>query len=82
MHLPVMAQEGLYFQQELSMPSRKRCFPVLAGGSSMSISSGMHVVNTENIALAIICLAGVIVVLWSLFREADYLSFKQLEMLG
>jgi hypothetical protein len=48
----------------------------------MSISSGMHVVNTENIALAIICLAGLIVVLWSLFREADYLSFKQLEMLG
>ena len=64
------------------MPSRKRCFPVLAGSSGMSIASGMNVVNVKVIALAIIHQAGVIVVLWSLFREADYLSPKQLEMLG
>ena len=64
------------------MASRKRCFPLLAGSSGMSIASGMHVVNTKVIALAIIHQAGVIVVLWSLFREADYLICKQLEMLG
>ena len=64
------------------MASRKRSFPVLAGSSGMSIASGMHVVNTMNIALAIIHQAGIIVVLWSLFREADYLICKQLEMLG
>jgi hypothetical protein len=81
MHLPVIAHEGLYFQQELSMASLKRSFPVLAGSSGMSIASGMHVVNIKVIALAIIHQAGIIVVLWSLFREADYLSPKQLEML-